>query len=135
MYWYIARPGRCPFVVVQKRGAALVFENDVQGVDDARDITQDRQEDVDEQVGSATALKEDAQWREKDSEDDLADVACGESHLDGFFVTRFFDENDDGVGAYCVLRVACCVVCALDGRMLKGIYCEVQGCGRLVRLA
>jgi len=66
---------------VQKVDAALVFEDDVKGVDDARNVAKDGQEDVDEEIGSAPALKEDAERREKNGEDDLADIACSESHL------------------------------------------------------
>ena len=44
-------------------------------MDDARDIAQDCQEDVDEEVGIATALKEDTKRWEDDGENDLADVA------------------------------------------------------------
>lgn len=32
---------------------------DIQGVDDTRDITQNGEQDVDEQVGTASALEED----------------------------------------------------------------------------
>ena len=44
-------------------------------MNDARDITKNRQEDVDEEVGVATSLKENAERRKDNSEDDLADVA------------------------------------------------------------
>lgn len=37
--------------------------------------TEDGQEDVDQEVGTAAALKEDAEGREDDGEDDLEDVA------------------------------------------------------------
>jgi hypothetical protein len=46
-------------------------------VDDTRDITQDGQQNVDEEVGIATALKEDTKRGENDGKDDLADVAGG----------------------------------------------------------
>lgn len=48
---------------------------DVQGVDDSGDVTEDGEEDVDEEVGAAAALEEDADGGEEDGEDDLADVA------------------------------------------------------------
>ena len=38
-------------------------------------VTQYSQEDVDEEVGIATALEEDAEGREDDSKDNFADVA------------------------------------------------------------
>lgn len=44
-------------------------------MDDAGDIAQYRQEDVDEEIGIATALKEDTQRWEDDGKNDLADVA------------------------------------------------------------
>ena len=49
-------------------------KNDVQGVDDTRNVTQDGQQDVDAQVGAAATLEEDTKRRQKDGEDDLADV-------------------------------------------------------------
>ena len=44
-------------------------------MDDTGDVSKDGQADVDEQVGIAAALEEDAERREDDGEDDLADVA------------------------------------------------------------
>jgi hypothetical protein len=44
-------------------------------VDDAGNVTQDGQQDVDEQVSTAAALQEDTQRGEDDGKDDLADVA------------------------------------------------------------
>lgn len=48
----------------------------IQSVDDARDVAEDREQDVDEQVGAAAALEEHAQGRQDDGKDDLADVAA-----------------------------------------------------------
>lgn len=59
---------------------SLKFENDVQRVDDTRNVTQDRQQDVDEEISIAAALEEDTQRREDDGEEDLADIAGGERH-------------------------------------------------------
>lgn len=42
-----------------------------------RNVTQDGQQDVDEEVGVASALEEDTQRRQDDGEKDLADVAGG----------------------------------------------------------
>jgi len=53
----------------------LVLEDDVEGVDDTRDETQDGQGDVDEQVDTAAALEEDTQRREEEGKDDFANVA------------------------------------------------------------
>lgn len=63
--------------------AALILQYDVQRVDDARDVTQDRQQDVDKEVGAAASLQEDADGREDDREDNLADIASCERHLGG----------------------------------------------------
>lgn len=49
----------------------------VQCVNDTGDITQDRKQDVDEEVCIATSLKEDTKRRENDGKDDLADVSTG----------------------------------------------------------
>lgn len=46
-------------------------------MDNSRDVTQDGEQDVDEQVGTASALEEDTQRRQEDGKDDLADVAVG----------------------------------------------------------
>lgn len=81
---------------VEKKLKALVLENDVpifqlvlpvgnwtlddvQGVDDTRNVTQDGQQDVDEKVGIATSFKEDTQRREDDGKDDLADISVAGS--------------------------------------------------------
>lgn len=45
-------------------------------MDDTRNVTQDGQTDVDEHIGTASALQEDTQRRQDDGEDDLADVAA-----------------------------------------------------------
>jgi len=55
-------------------------------VDDARDVTKNGQEDVDEEVSAATTLKEDTERWEEDGKNDLADVASGECHVDGLCV-------------------------------------------------
>ena len=39
-------------------------------------VTQDREEDVDEEVSAAAALEEDTNGREEDGEDDFDDVAA-----------------------------------------------------------
>jgi len=40
------------------RHRRLIFEDDIQCVDDTRNVTQYRQQDVDQEVPAATALKE-----------------------------------------------------------------------------
>lgn len=47
----------------------------VQSVDDAGDVTQDGEQDVDEQVSTAAALEEHTQRWQEDGKDDLADIA------------------------------------------------------------
>ncbi len=44
-------------------------------MNDSRNVAKDGEEDVDEQVGITTALKEDTNGRENDGEDNFADVA------------------------------------------------------------
>lgn len=51
----------------------MLGEN-VQRVDDAREVTEDGEQNVDEQIGSASALKEDTQRGQHDGKDDLADI-------------------------------------------------------------
>lgn len=46
----------------------------VQSVNDTRNVTQNGQTDVDQQVSTTSALQEDAQRRQDDGKDDLADV-------------------------------------------------------------
>ena len=48
-------------------------------MNNTRNVTQYRQEDVDEKVGIATALKENTEGRKDDGEDDLANVATVEA--------------------------------------------------------
>ena len=52
-----------------------MLDNDLQSVDDTRDVAQDRQENVDEEIGIATAFEEDTQRWEDDGENDFADIA------------------------------------------------------------
>ena len=56
---------------------SLVLEDDVQGVDETGDESQDGQGDVDEQVDAAATLEEDTNGGQDDGEDDLADIAGG----------------------------------------------------------
>jgi hypothetical protein len=44
-------------------------------MDNAWDVTEDGEQDVDEQVAAATALQEDTKRWQEDSDDDFADVA------------------------------------------------------------
>lgn len=46
-------------------------------MNNARNVTKDRQEDVDQEVGTAATLKEDSERRENDGKDDLANIAGG----------------------------------------------------------
>lgn len=44
-------------------------------MDDTRDVTKNRQENVDEEICAAATLEEDAKRWQEDGEDDLDDVA------------------------------------------------------------
>ncbi|EFE31378.1 uncharacterized protein ARB_01774 [Trichophyton benhamiae CBS 112371] len=44
-------------------------------MDDTRDVSEDGQTDIDQEISTAASLEEDTDWREDDSKDDLADVA------------------------------------------------------------
>ena len=44
-------------------------------------VTENSQQDVDEEISIAAALKEDTERREEDSKDDLAEVGSGERHI------------------------------------------------------
>ena len=50
--------------------------NNVQGMDDARNVTQNGQQDVDEEIGIAATLEEDTEGWEHDGKDDLDNVAA-----------------------------------------------------------
>ena len=47
----------------------------LQSVDDTRDITQDGEKDVNEQVASTSTFEEDTQRWEDDGNDDFADIS------------------------------------------------------------
>jgi len=49
-------------------------------MDDAGQVTENGEQDIDEEVGTAAALKEDTEGREDDRQDDLEDIASRESH-------------------------------------------------------
>lgn len=51
-------------------------------MDDSRNVTQDGQQDVDEEISSAAALEEDSQGWQENGQDDLADVGRCERHVD-----------------------------------------------------
>ncbi|KZT67690.1 hypothetical protein DAEQUDRAFT_728687 [Daedalea quercina L-15889] len=63
-----------------RRTRSSIFQDDIECMNDTWDVTQARQNDIDEQVGAATSLEEDANWRKDDSKKDLADVRAGERH-------------------------------------------------------
>lgn len=52
-------------------------------MDDAGNVSQNGEQDVDEEVGTATTLEEDTHGREDDGKDDLANIAGGERHVGG----------------------------------------------------
>lgn len=55
-------------------------------MDNTRDVTQDGQQNVDEEVGITTSLEEDTERWEDDGKNDLADIASGERHDCGVVV-------------------------------------------------
>ena len=55
-------------------------------MDDTREVTEDGQQDVDEEISTAATLEEDSKRRKDDGKDDLADVAGGERHDGGLGV-------------------------------------------------
>ena len=56
-------------------GESSLGTQNIQSMDDTRDVAENREQDVDEEIGIATSLKEDTKRREDDGKDDLADVA------------------------------------------------------------
>jgi hypothetical protein len=69
-------------------GASLVFEDDVQSVNQTGNPTEQGQRDVDEQVNTTAALEEDTQRGQDNGKDNLADVAVEEGSV-SFSVLRF----------------------------------------------
>lgn len=47
----------------------------IQSVENAGNVTENRQQNADEELGPATSLEEDTERRKEDGEDDLDDVA------------------------------------------------------------
>lgn len=62
--------------------SSLVFENNVQGVNDAWNVPKDGQKDVDQEVCAAATFKENSERWEDDRNDDLDDVGSGERHFE-----------------------------------------------------
>lgn len=73
-------------------------------MDDTGNVTQDGQQDVDEEVGIATALKEDTQRWENNGKDDLADIASG------LWIARSVRCSSWQIAAELSLRKACWLV-------------------------
>jgi len=59
----------------------LVLEDNVQGVDDTGDVSQDCQKNVDEEISSASSFKEDTQRGDKDCTNDLDNIAASGRHF------------------------------------------------------
>jgi len=64
----------------------LILQDDVEGMDNAGNVTKDGEQDVDQEIGTAATLEEDTKRWENDGQDDLANVARGESHCAGLAV-------------------------------------------------
>lgn len=56
----------------------------IQSVDDSGNVTENGQQDVDEEIGTATAFQEDTDWGDEDGEDDFDNVGSGEGHCEGW---------------------------------------------------
>jgi hypothetical protein len=53
-------------------------------MDDTGDPAENRQTDVNQQVSTASSLKEDTQRRQDEGKDDLADIRGSERHFEGW---------------------------------------------------
>lgn len=51
------------------------MRQNVQSMDDAGNVTEDGEQDVDEEISITSSLEEDTQRRQNDSKNDLANVA------------------------------------------------------------
>jgi len=60
----------------------LILENNIQGMENTRNITQYSQEDVDNEVTTASALEEYSDGREEDGDKNLDDVRTGKRHVE-----------------------------------------------------
>jgi hypothetical protein len=60
--------------VVRDSNSIFRLGEDIQGVDDSRNVTEDCEEDVNQQIAAASALEEHTQRWEDDGKDDFADV-------------------------------------------------------------
>lgn len=60
---------------MHRRDPKPSVDRNLQGMDDAGNVSQYCQDNVDEEVGIATAFEEDTERREEDCENDFADVA------------------------------------------------------------
>jgi len=63
--------------------ACSVLQNNVQGMDDTRDVAKDCQEDVDQKITVAATFEEDTQGREDDGNNNFEDIRCFERHFEG----------------------------------------------------
>lgn len=93
--------------------AGRVPEEDIPGVDDAREPSQDGQKDVDPKVDLETAVEEYSQGRDEDGEDEEDDIGSTEASL----------SDGRGGGYRLFIRIgACC-------RRAVGRWCRAGGRG------
>lgn len=52
----------------------LILQDDVQSVNDTRNVTQNCQQDVDPEINSTSSLQEDTKWWDEDGKEDLDDI-------------------------------------------------------------
>jgi len=59
---------------------------------DSGNVSQDCQQDVDQEISTASALEEDTDRWEEDGENDLEDIASCERHLERFLERLMFEK-------------------------------------------
>lgn len=70
-------------------------------MDDTREVTQDCEKDVDQEVCTAASLEEDTDGRQNDGKNNLADIASGERHVGYMFRVRLKGSTSFGYIEYC----------------------------------
>lgn len=67
------------------------LHDDVHGVNDTGNITQNRQDDVEKQGAAASTLEKDTKWWEEDGDEDVDEVVfCFGRHVDGVCSSTIF---------------------------------------------
>jgi len=66
----------------------LILQNDINCMDNSGNVTQQRQSNINEEIHPAPLLRQDAQRREKNGEEEFADVGARQSHLKYLFISQ-----------------------------------------------